>query len=130
MWHVSKYRLAQLSAILNLIGAFLVFRSFQATSADFFLTTLKNGNKAFCVDKNALITWSPNGVGLGMPNGCAEVAGTPRVAVVLRDSSALSTIGWALLLFGFFLQVFSIEPSALTNEQLRILRKAHKILRD
>ncbi len=39
---MSKYRMAQLSAFLNLAGAVLVFLSFQATSTDFFLVTTKD----------------------------------------------------------------------------------------
>ena len=111
----AKYQFAMLSAILNLVGAFLVFRSFQSTSSDFFLTSLKNGNKALCVGKNALVEWTKNGVGMGMPNACAEVTETPKVAVVTIESPTLSNIGWVLLLSGFFLQVFSLEkPKPIT----------------
>ena len=111
MWVFSKYRMAQLSAVLNFLGAILVFLAFQATSSDFFLTTLKSGNKALCVGTNALVVWTPSArVGFGMPNGCAEAESTPRVAVVTIESPKLSFLGWVLLLFGFFLQIFSIEP--------------------
>jgi hypothetical protein len=104
-----KYRFAMSSATLTLVGAFLVFRSFQATSSDFFLTSLRNGDKALCIGDNALITWEPNGVGMGRAHGCAESIGTPRVAIVIIESQTLSYVGWGLLLFGFLLQAFSIE---------------------
>ncbi len=78
-------------------------------SSDFFLTNLKNGNKALCVGKNALVVWTATGVGMGMTNGCADVAETPKVAVVTVESPAFLTIGCGLLLLGFLLQVFSIE---------------------
>ena len=125
---MSKYRMAQASAWLNLVGAFLVFLSFQATSSDFFLINLKNGNRALCVGTNALILWTETGVGMGMPHGCADVLNTPRVAIVTIESPIMSLLGWGLLLLGFLLQLFSLEQPPLTSEDLRILRKARKII--
>ena len=108
---MTKYRMAQWSAILSLVGAVLVFLSFQATSSDFFLTNLKNGNKALCVGQNALVIWAEknNGFWMGVAKGCAEMADTPKVAVVMIESPLLSYLGWLLLVIAFFLQFLSIE---------------------
>ena len=109
---VAKYRMARWSAVLNLAGTLLVFLSFQAHSSDFFLTNLKDGSKALCVGNNALIVWGAGlgHVGWGQPNGCIDVADTPKVAIVTVESPAFLTMGWAFLLLGFLLQLVSIEP--------------------
>jgi hypothetical protein len=118
------------SAVLNLVGAFLVFLSFQATSSEFGMTILKNGERALCSHDDALISWGQYSVSMGTHNGCSpeKVQAVPRIAVVTVESPVLGYLGWFLLLFGFVLQIFSIDPSPLTNEQIRDLRKAHKIL--
>src|SRR6202049_4420069 len=46
---MSKYRIAQASAWLNLLGAFLVFVSFQGTSTDLLMVRTADGRTAFCV---------------------------------------------------------------------------------
>jgi hypothetical protein len=104
-----KYRLAMGSAFLTLLGAYLVFRSFQATSSDFFLGKLRNGSNVLCVDKDALIVWRPPAMGMGMTGGCSDEINSGRVAIVTIESPTLSSIGWGLLLLGFILQLFSIE---------------------
>jgi hypothetical protein len=108
---MAKYRMAQWSAILSLVGALLVFLSFQATSSDFFLTNLKNGDKALCVGQTALVVWASknNGLAMGVAKGCADVADTPKVAVVTVEFPLLSYLGWLLLFIAFFLQFLSIE---------------------
>jgi hypothetical protein len=106
---MGKYRMAQWAAALNFVGALLVFLSFQATSSDFFLTTLKDGRHAICVGKTALMIWSDTGVGAGIRNGCADVTEKPKVAIVTVESPAFSILGWLLLLLGFVLPVFSVE---------------------
>jgi hypothetical protein len=130
MFEPTQRRLATWSAVLNLIGAFLVFLSFQATSSEFALTMLKDGRRALCSNNDALIMWGPGTVGMGLTNGCSpdRVLGIPRLAIVTIDSPALGYLGWFVLLLGFFIQVFSSGPSLLTNEQIRNLRKAEKIL--
>jgi hypothetical protein len=120
------------AVVLNFVGSILVFVSFVSTSADFFLTTLKNGNHAICVGNEALIEWFPNGgVANGAPNACVGEDKAPRIAVVVSDYPKLAKAGWFLLVCGFCVQLIQTivdGPSLLTPEQLRILRKADKIL--
>lgn len=123
-------QLARTSAVLNLLGSFLVFLSFQATSTDLLLVTSKNvGDKtaAFCVRDKALFGLTPTG-GLSMGYACPQGESVKPTAVVNTDSPWMSNLGWLLLIIGFVLQVFSIEPSKLTAEDIRMLRKAHKLL--
>jgi hypothetical protein len=101
--------MAQLSAFLNLLGALLVFLSFQATSTDFFLVTTKENKTALCVGKSAMFVMGP-GTSLLIGTACPEaMPGARPTAVVNTDAPWLAILGWALLFVGFFFQLFSIE---------------------
>jgi len=106
-----------------------VFHSFQATSTSLILVTEKNGAMSFCVGNNAMFTAIPGpGHGLQMGHECPQGIDAKPAAIVNTDSPIEATLGWLLLLLGFVLQVFSIEPSKLTSEDLRLLRKARKMI--
>ncbi|HEX4487065.1 MAG TPA: hypothetical protein VH088_12405 [Terriglobales bacterium] len=123
---MSKYRLAQVSAVLNLLGALLVFFSFQATSNDFILVSTPDGEAAFCVGGKAM--FGTFNKGLLINTDCPKGKNFKPTAVVVNDSPYLGYLGWGLLGLGFILQFFSIEKPTMSAEQLRTLRKAQKIL--
>jgi hypothetical protein len=122
-----KYRLAQASAVLNLLGALLVFLSFQATSTNLLLITSADQQlAAFCVGGRAAFLMRGPAVGLGVT--CPTGPNIKPTAIVNTDSPFLEYIGWGLLGLGFFTQLFSLEKPNLTADDLRILRKARKII--
>ncbi|MGO9574433.1 MAG: hypothetical protein ACLPTQ_08905 [Terriglobales bacterium] len=59
---------------------------------------------------------------------CPKGTGFKPTAVVNSDSPILGYIGWVFLALGFVTQFFSIEKPMLSGEDLRILRKARKII--
>jgi hypothetical protein len=111
-----KYRMALLSAFLNLLGSFLVFLSFQAASTNLLLVTEKGTkNVAFCIGDRAVFGLTKDGRGTAMGYGCPQGVDAKPAAVVNTDSPGLAKFGWILIGFGFFLQMFSIEkPQAVT----------------
>jgi hypothetical protein len=124
-------QLARTSAFLNLAGSLLVFLSFQATSTRLVLVTSSDKSDktaAFCIGDTALFRLSSDGHGVGLGTSCPQSENMKPAAVVNTEYPWMAKLGWFLLLFGIGLQVYSIEPSKLTNEDLRVLRKAHKIL--
>jgi hypothetical protein len=105
---MSKFRLAQASAILNLLGAFLVFLSFQATSTKFLLVTGTDNRSFLCVGDQALFAMDPkHGLDLGV--GCPAGQDYKPAAVVNTDKPWLGYFGWGMLFLGFFAQLLSIE---------------------
>jgi hypothetical protein len=124
---MTKYRMAQLSGLLNLFGALLVFLSFQATSTDLLLVRASSGQTAFCVGKNAMLVLDPGG-GIDIGAKCPQGADTKPTAVVNTDAPWLGFVGWGILALGFLLQIFSIEKPMLSADDLKILRKARKII--
>ena len=118
-----KYRMAFVSAFLNLLGSFLVFLSFQATSTDLLLVTEKGKkNVAFCIGDRAVFGLTADGKGTAMGYGCPQGTDVKPAAVINTDSPGLAKFGWILIGIGFFLQLFSIEtplpPIQLTNPKI------------
>jgi hypothetical protein len=105
---MTKYWMAQIAAMLNLLGAFLVFLSFQATSTDLLLVMGKDKSTAFCVGQNAILAEGPDGSTI-LGTKCPEGSDAKPAAVVNTDSPGLAKFGWIILAVGFFLQMFSIE---------------------
>jgi len=131
MFGIPSHRMAICSAILNLVGAFFVFCSFQAAPSKFGLAPLNERETALCGGDNALIIWWDSGFSMANGNRCAAVENSnavSRIAVVTLDFPRLGLMGWALLFVGFILQIFSIEPSVLTKEDLKTIRKARRLL--
>ena len=119
--------MAQLSAVLNLVGAVLIFYSFQAASTKLLLVTAADKSGAsFCIGDVAVFSVRNHNVTMGTT--CPPNTGKKPTAIVNTDAPWASFTGWIVLGLGFLLQLFSIEPSGLTNEDMRMLRKARKIL--
>jgi hypothetical protein len=125
---MTKARMARLSAFLNLLGAFLVFLSFQATSTNLLMIANKDKSFAFCIGDRSIFGLLPGGRGTYIGAGCPQGQDAKPAAVVSTDSPWLAKLGWIVLAIGFGLQIFSVEPSLLSKEDLRTLRKARKIL--
>jgi hypothetical protein len=128
---MTKSQIARTSACLNVLGSLLVFLSFQATSTRLLLVTSNDKSDktaAFCIGDRAFFGISKDGSGTMMGYACPQSENMKPTVVANSDAPWMGKFGWFLLLLGFFGQVYSIEPSTLTNEQLRVLRKAQKIL--
>jgi hypothetical protein len=107
---MSKYQMARASAILNLVGAVLLFVSFQATSTDFMLVSTKDGRQALCVGKRAMFVMEPNyHTGIGVAT-CPNDPDAKPAAVINTDEPWLAKLGWLLIVVGFIFQWASIEP--------------------
>lgn len=125
-----RYRVAQLSASLMIVGSFLVFYAFQATSTGFLVYTHgRYGEAAMCVGDppQSMIAMGANGelaIGMrGLDNSCSQ---GKNFAVVNTDSPRLVRFGWVLVLLGFILQIVSIErpiPIRIERGHLKKLRK-------
>ena len=105
---MKKHHFAYLSAGLNFLGAIFLFLSFQATSTDFILVTATDGRSALCVGKNALFFMTPDG-GLGMGTKCPDWETGKPTAVVNTEHPSFAKAGIFFILFGFLLQLFSID---------------------
>lgn len=114
-----RYRLALLSGFLNLLGSFLVFLSFQATSTNLLVIANKDQSFAFCIGDRAIFGLIPGGRGTYIGTACPTGTDAKPAAVVNTDSPGLAKFGWILIAFGFFLQMFSIEkPQLVTVPQI------------
>ena len=116
MW---KHQFAKWSAVSNLLGTFLLFFSFQATSTDFLLVITKDNRSALCVGSNAMFVMTPTG-GLGIGTRCPDPKSGKPTAIVNTDQPVLATLGLSCIILGFFMQLFSIEkPSARAIKRLQ-----------
>jgi hypothetical protein len=126
-----KYRLAQLSASLVLIGSFLVFYAFQATSTEFLVYTHgTHGESSMCVGDppHSMLALGADGeLILGMRDFDRSCSQGKNFAVINTDSPHLATIGWILLLLGFVLQIVSTQRPVLTVLDRRRLKKLRKL---
>jgi hypothetical protein len=110
--------------ILNLLGTVALFYSFQATSSNFRLVTVKkssvlggNEQSALCIYRRAMLTALPDGTFL-LGGYCPDWEDAKAAAVVNIEHPIFESIGWVLLSLGFFLQLFAI-PQPKTNAQIR-----------
>jgi len=98
----------------NLLGAFLLFLSFQATSSDVKLISLpNNGTTAFCAYGTNILTARGSAISVGGP--CPAGPDAKPLALVSIEHPRMVTIGFVLTLLGFLLQWFSF-PSAPKQE--------------
>ncbi len=125
---MSKSHWAQISAFLNLLGSVFLFLSFQATSTSLLLVSGADKSTSFCVGDTAMFKFSESGTGVEMGTKCPIAANSKPTAVVNTDLPELAKWGWIVLVIGFLVQIFSIEPSPLSHEDLKTLRKARKIM--
>lgn len=111
---MAKYRMARWSAFLNLLGALLVFLSFQTASTNLlFVTERGTKNVAFCIGDRAVFGLTHDGQGMTMGFACPLGSDAKPAAVINTDSPWLMVFGWSVLVLGFFLQLFSVEkPSS------------------
>jgi hypothetical protein len=113
---VSKHRMAQLSALLTLVGSVLIFYAFQASSTGFLVYTHgKYGESSMCVGDppKSLIAMGPSGeLIIGTPRLNRECAQGKSFAVVNTESPLVAKVGWSLIVLGFVLQMFSVETLA------------------
>lgn len=128
---MTKSQWTRTSAFLNLAGSLLVFLSFRPTSTRLMLVTSKDASDktvAFCIADRAVLGLGADGLSTQMGFACPTNGNMKPTVVANGDAPWMAKAGWLLLLIGFCVQAFSIEPSKLTAEDLRVLRKAHKLL--
>jgi hypothetical protein len=120
----------RVALVCNLLGAILLFLSFQATSSNFRLVTDKSGNSALCVRDRVLVQAGVNGgMRIGI-KGCPSFDNAKPVAVVTIELPWFAYCGFALTLIGFTLQYFALPgPTSLAamREELRIAKKMAKL---
>jgi hypothetical protein len=97
----------------NLLGAFLLFLSFQATSSSIKLISSADGQTVFCINGRAALALTQGGFGIGGP--CPDWKNARPIALVAIEYPKMVTAGFVLTLLGFLLQWFSF-PS---EEKLR-----------
>ena|ERR1700730_18187628 len=105
----SKYHMAMLSAILNLIGAALIFWSFQAASTKLLLVTGQGKDVAFCIGDRAMFGLTKDGQGLAMGYACPSGDTMKPTVVANTDKPWMATVGWGMLVLGFVFQLASVE---------------------
>jgi hypothetical protein len=101
----------QFALILNLLGTVGLFYSFQATSSNFRLVTVKTESalgsfeqSALCVYRHAMMTATlPGGWSIG-GGPCPDWEHSKAAAVVNIEHPFLEGLGFSLLLAGFLLQ--------------------------
>jgi hypothetical protein len=133
---LSNPKLQKAALFLNLLGAILLFYSFQATSSDFKLITTSSKSVlpdskqyALCVNDYALIVSDgKNGISLGHP-GCPDWEDARPAAVVSIEHPWFEKAGFSLLILGFLLQCFPV-PQAETVAHLRKQLKSAKLRED
>lgn len=121
----SNRKWMQFALLLNLLGTVALFYSFQATSSNFRLVTVKNnsvlGNNeqsALCIYGHAMMTALASG-GWTMGGGpCPDWEHSKAAAVVNIEHPFLEGLGFILLTAGFLLQYLSV-PQPKTIAQLR-----------
>jgi hypothetical protein len=126
------YRMAQLSAVLALLGSILVFYAFQATSTGFLVYTHgKYGESAMCVGDppKSMIAMGAQGELImavrGFDHSCSQGR---HFAVVNTESPRLAGLGWILMLVGFVLQILSIEKPISAKDERKRLKRLGKLV--
>ncbi len=103
--------------LCNLVGAALLFYSFQATSSNVKIITAPHEGTALCAYGNSIFDIFPTKKWIiGGP--CPDWKDARPAAIVNLDEPWLASIGLLLLLGGFLLQLLAI-PGPKTTAQLR-----------
>jgi hypothetical protein len=108
----------RIALALNVIGAGILFFSFQATSSDFRLITTKVGDSALCVKGMTLQIVRHNGTWQMGGMNCPDWENAKPAAVVNFEHPSFVTVGMLLLTLGFVIQFMSV-PNPKTIAQLR-----------
>lgn len=120
----------RLALFLNLLGAALLFFSFQATSSNFILITGSDGTSALCVNGKSLVAELP---GHGWRIGgapCPELEHGRPTAVVNSEHPFFVTLGFIITIIGFALQFLAIpgpRSIAAMRKELREARLQERI---
>ena len=128
----SNRKWQQFALILNLAGTALLFYSFQATSSNFRIVTVKSQSvlggaekSALCVYGASMITMSANGPWSIGGGACPDWEHARAAAVVNIEHPMFEGLGFIALLAGFLLQYLSV-PQPRTIAQIRAELKALK----
>jgi hypothetical protein len=131
----SSRRWQRVALALNVIGAGILFFSFQATSSDFRLVTVNEksvlspepiARYALCVNNfTVLETNSKGSLTIGHV-GCPDWEHSRPAAVVNFEHPSFVTLGLIMLVLGFFLQFLAV-PGPKTIAQMRSDIKAAKL---
>ena len=104
----------------TLLGAFLLFRGFQATSTDLKMVSAKDGSPiAMCAYGTAFLTWASVPTDKSGTPGCPTSMGTVRsVAGVVYENGGLIPWGWIVTMFGAVAQLvgLGLPPNRTLNE--------------
>lgn len=130
---MTKYRTAQASAVLSLLGSFLVFLSFITTSSDFMLVSTKDGRSALCVGNRAMFEMGQyQNIGVGVAR-CPQGVDAKPTVVAVTDWPWVARTGWFMLVLGLLLQLFSIEKTPTVEQiysQINSYRKPNARIRE
>jgi hypothetical protein len=93
----------------NLLGAVLLFMSFQATSSDVqMISDKQTGTTALCAYGTAVLISHQGSFMVGAPP-CPSFANAKPIALVSIEYPWMVTTGFVLTLLGFILQCFSFS---------------------
>ncbi len=133
----SNRKWMQIALVLNLLGTVALFYSFQATSSNIRLVTVRlnsllggqSEESAFCVYGQSMLMGKSNG-GWTIGGGpCPDWEHSKAAAVVNIEHPFLEGSGFTLLIAGFMLQYFSIpQPKTIAQmrEELKHLKAEQK----
>jgi uncharacterized membrane protein len=107
-------RWIRIALLCNLLGAVLLFLSFQAESSDIKVVTTREGDVALCVNDRLLVkSQAYGGVTVGTVS-CPEVENGKPAAIVNFDMPLLVDAGFFLIFIVFILQFLGIPPDSKT----------------
>ena len=96
----------------NLLGALLLFLSFQATSSNVKLISFSNGRTVLCTNGRSVLDVTPNAFSLRAAVECPDQGNAKPIALVTIEYPKMVTAGFILTLLGFTLQWFSFPSEA------------------
>jgi len=102
----------------NLLGAVLLFLSFQATSSNIRMLTTSDGRTAMCVQNRGTLITFPDGKIVIGESKCPDWEHSRPAAVVSIEHPLFVTIGFVLTALGFLLQFLAIprdRPETIKN---------------
>jgi hypothetical protein len=106
----------------------LLFYSFQATSSSFRLITrsegeiFKSGTEySICIGDYTLLSTNVHGGIIMGHRGCPPSENVRPAAVVNTEHPFFVTIGFLMIILGFFIQLFAVsEPTTITQLRKRV----------